>query len=199
MHIFKCLKCLNSPSCYIWSWYMQRGGTLWRIYRHTLFFMPLKKSGYVTTKSATVQMGHTNVRCRLSSTPVRVILLLNYALRHEDIWRSRCIDPRICDLGTSWDALPPGKEPPPRGPFDRRQVGTQNRSARRGEEKKFAYIGTWTSTPWPSQSVASRCTDWPIPQFQYRAILPLPWGRIRFTSDALPLRPVLFYALGLRH
>jgi hypothetical protein len=30
------------------------------------------------------------------------LCLTNYALRHECVWGSRCIDPRFLDLGTSW-------------------------------------------------------------------------------------------------
>jgi hypothetical protein len=30
------------------------------------------------------------------------LCLTNYALRHEGVWRSGCIDPHFLDLGTSW-------------------------------------------------------------------------------------------------
>jgi hypothetical protein len=30
------------------------------------------------------------------------LCLTNQALRHEDVWGSECIDPRILNLGTSW-------------------------------------------------------------------------------------------------
>jgi hypothetical protein len=30
------------------------------------------------------------------------LCLINYALCHEDVWRSECIDPRILDLSSSW-------------------------------------------------------------------------------------------------
>jgi hypothetical protein len=30
------------------------------------------------------------------------VYLTNYALRHEGVWGSRCIDPYFFDLGTSW-------------------------------------------------------------------------------------------------
>jgi hypothetical protein len=30
------------------------------------------------------------------------LCLTNQALRHEDVWRSGCIDPHFLDLGTSW-------------------------------------------------------------------------------------------------
>jgi hypothetical protein len=53
------------------------------------------------------------------------LCVINYALRHEDVWRSGYIDPDILDLSTSLNVelhapatLPPGKEP-------------QNRSGRR--------------------------------------------------------------------
>jgi hypothetical protein len=32
----------------------------------------------------------------------KVVPVLNYALRYEEVWGSGCIDPRILDLGTSW-------------------------------------------------------------------------------------------------
>jgi hypothetical protein len=48
------------------------------------------------------------------------LCLTNYALRHEDVWESGCIEPRLLDLGTGSRcgdlhgkaALSPGKEPP---------------------------------------------------------------------------------------
>jgi hypothetical protein len=39
------------------------------------------------------------------------LCLTNYALRHEGVWESGCIDPHFLDLGTSW-RLPLGKELP---------------------------------------------------------------------------------------
>jgi hypothetical protein len=49
------------------------------------------------------------------------LCLTNYALRHEDVWCSRCMDPQCFDLDSSWRwvsgqlhsqaALPGGKEP----------------------------------------------------------------------------------------
>jgi hypothetical protein len=32
----------------------------------------------------------------------KVVPVLNYALHHEDVWGSGCIDPRFLDLGTNW-------------------------------------------------------------------------------------------------
>jgi hypothetical protein len=69
------------------------------------------------------------------------LCLTDYALRHEDVWGSGCIDPRFLDLGTSWRLVvsftprplyPRGKSP--RYTLDRRLGGPQSRSGRRGEE-----------------------------------------------------------------
>jgi hypothetical protein len=88
------------------------------------------------------------------------LCLTNYALRHEDVWGSGCIDPCFLDLGTSWRwvvSFTPwplysrGKSP--RYPLDRRLGGPQSRSERHREVKILA--------PDPSvvQPVASHYTD----------------------------------------
>jgi hypothetical protein len=68
------------------------------------------------------------------------LCLINEALRHEDVWGSECIDPRILDLGTSWRyvvSLHPGRFiPRERAPGTYWIVGPQNRSGRDGDEKK---------------------------------------------------------------
>jgi hypothetical protein len=71
------------------------------------------------------------------------LCLTNYALRHEDVWGSGCIDPCIRDLGTTWRS---GSR---HGRFTSREraagtywiggcVGPQNRSGRRREEQNLA-------------------------------------------------------------
>jgi hypothetical protein len=80
--------------------------------------------------------------CLISLVKVKLSLCLtNYALRHEDVLWSGCIDPRILDLGTSWRwvvnfthrSLYPG-ERVPRYSLDRRLDGPQNQSGRQGEK-----------------------------------------------------------------
>jgi hypothetical protein len=69
--------------------------------------------------------------------------VLNYAPRHEDVWRSGSIDPPFStstlDGGvvsfTSWLLYPRRKDP--QYPFDRRLSGPQNRSGGYGEEKNL--------------------------------------------------------------
>jgi hypothetical protein len=70
------------------------------------------------------------------------LCLTNYALRHEGVWGSGCIDPHILDVGTSWrwvvSFIPRQIYPwrnSPRYPLDRRQGGPHKRSGRRGEQK----------------------------------------------------------------
>jgi hypothetical protein len=75
------------------------------------------------------------------------LCLTNWALRHEDVWGSGRIDPRILDLGTSWSgqlyapaALPPGEISP----------GTHWVGPRTGlddVEKNLDPTGTRTPTP----------------------------------------------------
>jgi hypothetical protein len=93
------------------------------------------------------------------------LCLTNYALRHEDVWGSGCIDPHFLDLGTSWRWVVSFTALPlyPRYPFYRRLDGPQSRSGRYGEVKIFYPTGTRTPTPSIVQPVASRYTDWAIP------------------------------------
>jgi hypothetical protein len=81
------------------------------------------------------------------------LCLTNSALRHEDVWRSGSIDPRILDLGTSlrWvisftprPFYPKGKIP--RYPSNRRLGWPQNRSGRRGDMENLTPTGTRTPT-----------------------------------------------------
>jgi hypothetical protein len=82
------------------------------------------------------------------------LCLTNYALRHEGVWGSGCIDPHFLNLGTSWRSVvsftplplcPCGKCP--RYPLDRRLGGPQSRSGRRGEDKILEPSGAQTPTP----------------------------------------------------
>jgi hypothetical protein len=45
---------------------------------------------------ASVFKGKVKVKVKLS------LYLVNYALRHENVWRSGCINPYFLDLGISW-------------------------------------------------------------------------------------------------
>jgi hypothetical protein len=51
----------------------------------------------------------------------------NKTLRHEDVWGSGCIAPRILDLGTNWGewsvTLRSGRCSPPRGKVRRVSIG----------------------------------------------------------------------------
>jgi hypothetical protein len=97
---------------------------------------------------------------RFSSNPIKVKLslcLTNWALRHEGVWGSGCIDPHFLDLGASWRwvvsftprPLYPRRKSP-RYPLDRRLGGPQSRSGRRGADKILDLTGTRTPTPWSS-------------------------------------------------
>jgi hypothetical protein len=59
-------------------------------------------------------------------------------------------------------ALPPGKSP--RYPFYRRLGGPQSRSGLYGEAKIFTLSGLELPLPLIVQPVASRYTDWAIPE-----------------------------------
>jgi hypothetical protein len=82
------------------------------------------------------------------------LCLTNKALRHEGVWGSECIDPRILDLCTSWrwvvsftplPLYPRGKSP--RYQLDRILGEPQSPSGRRGEEKILDPTGTRTPNP----------------------------------------------------
>jgi hypothetical protein len=88
---------------------------------------------------------------------------MNYALRHEGVWRSGCIAPYFLDLGTNWSFthLPlysRGKSPWHQ--LDRRLSEPQSRSGQFGEERILDPIGTRNPTPEVVQPVASRYTDY---------------------------------------
>jgi hypothetical protein len=88
--------------------------------------------------------------------PVKVKLSLcvsNYALPHECVWGSECIDPYFLHLGTSWRWVVSFTPRPlnPRGkssryPLDRKLGGPQSQSGRRGEEKILDPTGSRTPT-----------------------------------------------------
>jgi hypothetical protein len=90
------------------------------------------------------------------------LCLTNYALRHEGVWGSGCIDPHFLDLGTSWrwvvsfTPLPLyPREKSLRYSFDRRLGGPQSRSGRLGEENSCPHRDS-NSDPSVVQPVASR-------------------------------------------
>jgi len=75
--------------------------------------------------------------------------ILNTVTRHEDVWGSGGIVPRIPNLRfTSRSLYPWGKKP--RYSLDRRLGEPQSRSGRGGEEKEFLTvpgIKHWSSSP----------------------------------------------------
>jgi hypothetical protein len=104
----------------------------------------------------------TSTRCVTNSLPLREtdsqcttaielklsLCLTNYALRHEGVWGSGCIDPRILYIGTSWRLVlnftprplyPRGKSP--RYPLDRRLGGPQSLPGCCEEKKNLALPG----------------------------------------------------------
>jgi hypothetical protein len=83
------------------------------------------------------------------------LCLTNYALRHEDVWGSGCIDPRFLELGTSWSWVVSFTPRPlyhrgkrPRYALDRRLDETQSQSRRLEKVKILAATGTRIRTPW---------------------------------------------------
>jgi hypothetical protein len=71
---------------------------------------------------------------------IKVKLSLCYALRHEDVFGSECIDPCILDLGPCWKLVVSFTSLPlcPRRSLYRTLGGPQNRSGRCGGEKNLA-------------------------------------------------------------
>jgi hypothetical protein len=83
--------------------------------------------------------------------------LPNWALLHEGVWGSGCIDPHFLDLGTSWrwvfsfTARPLyHRRKSSSYPLDRRLGGPQGQSGRQREVKILAPTGSQTPTPWSS-------------------------------------------------
>jgi hypothetical protein len=79
------------------------------------------------------------------------LCLTNWALHHEGVWWSRCIDPHFLDLGTSWRWVVIFTPRPlyAQGkslwyPLDRRLGRPQGRSERSGEKKILDPTGTRT-------------------------------------------------------
>jgi hypothetical protein len=77
------------------------------------------------------------------------LCLTNWALRHEGVWGSGCIDSHFLDLGSSWRWVVSFSPLPlyPRYPLYSRLGGPQSRSGLRGEEKNSWPTGTRTPTP----------------------------------------------------
>jgi hypothetical protein len=101
---------------------------------------------------------------------IKSLCLTNWALRHEGVWGSGCIDPRILNFGTSlrWvvSSMPRllySREKSPLYPLDRRLVGPQNRSEWRGKEKNLPPYRDSNSDPSAVQPVVSPYTDRAIP------------------------------------
>jgi hypothetical protein len=94
--------------------------------------------------------------------------VLNYALYHEGIWGSGCIDQCFLHLSTSWRWVVIFMPRPfyaqgkvTEYPLDR-LGGPQNRPEQYGEERMLGPSGTRTPTPYVIQSVASHYTDFTI-------------------------------------
>jgi hypothetical protein len=76
------------------------------------------------------------------------VCLTTKALRHNGVWESGCVDPRILDLGISWRRVVSftrrllcRRRGAPDTLWITRLRGTQNRSGRHGEEKNLALPG----------------------------------------------------------
>jgi hypothetical protein len=91
---------------------------------------------------------------RLNSAEV----LTNWALRHENVWGSGCIDPHFLDLGISWRWVV-SFTPLPLYPWER-APGTHFIG---GWVDPRAGLGLELPPPMVVQPVASRYTDWAIP------------------------------------
>jgi hypothetical protein len=91
------------------------------------------------------------------------LCLTKYALHHEGVWRSGCIDPRFLDFGTSWRWVVSftARPPYPRYPLGRRLSGRQSRS--------WSHRNS-NSDPSVVQPVASHYTDCAIPAHLYEAV-----------------------------
>jgi hypothetical protein len=121
-----------------------------RIWREVVADLKYHRGKYATVRIiyGLDELASKKIRVKLS------LCLTNSELRHEDVWGSGCIDPRILDLGTSrrWVVSSTPRQLYPWGmspwyPLDRRLGGLQNRSGRCGIEKNLASTGTRTPTP----------------------------------------------------
>jgi hypothetical protein len=108
-----------------------------------------------------------HIQC-CSNKNVNSHCITNWAVRHEGLWGSGCVDPRFLDLGTSLKCvvsitprlLYPRRKSP-RYPLDARLGGPQNRSGRRGENC-WPYLDS-NSDSLVVQLVASCYTECAIP------------------------------------
>jgi hypothetical protein len=124
----------------------------------------IKLSSHGCVRRNFKQRGYSYINVKLS------LSLTNWALRHEGVWGSWCIDPLFLDLDTSWRWLVSFTPLPlySRGkslryPLDRRLGGPQSRSGRSGEEKILHPTKTRNSDPSVVQPVASHYIDYDIP------------------------------------
>jgi hypothetical protein len=98
------------------------------------------------------------------------LCLTNYALRHEDVWGSGCINPHFLGLGTSWRWVV-SFTPLPLYPLERAPVPSLQDIGWTPEpvwtiwrsENFLTTSGLKTPSPLLVQSVASGYTDWAIP------------------------------------
>jgi len=114
------------------------------VLRHKAFREYNKVTGIPTVKGENVVVKVKLSLCLTKSHVVKTCPLLNSAPRHEDLWVSGGIAPRILNLGTRWrwvvsfapqPLYPQGKSP--RFPLVRRLGGPQSRSGWGGEQKDF--------------------------------------------------------------
>jgi hypothetical protein len=116
-----------------------------RISRWSGFLLPQFKDGSLSLLMMTISWrwcGNENRKAKL------FMCLTNWAITHEDVWRSGYIDQRFLDLGTGgseWLASHLSVLP-----LYTRLWGPQSWSLHCGEENILDPTGTRTSTPWSS-------------------------------------------------
>jgi hypothetical protein len=81
-------------------------------YKYTIKFFMLYWSSLDVRMYKVTYFFILNVKVNVS------LCLVNYALRHEDVWRSGCIDPCFIGLGTNWRWV---VRLTPRPPYPRRK------------------------------------------------------------------------------
>jgi hypothetical protein len=121
------------------------------------------------------------------------LCLISLARRHEDIWGSGGIDPRILDLGNRWwwvvsftprTLYPRGKSP--RYPSDL-WVPELIWTTWKGE--KSCPFRDSNSVPWAAQPVASHYTDWAIPDASMGTMANLNTSRVELCIKVILLFP----------